>query len=68
MGANGCLFVREQKYNVREHSETIYASADKDPVTHMQGAGDVDAGKAWKSVRRPSDMVRALLVTLGVVG
>jgi hypothetical protein len=23
----------------------------------MAGAGDVDAGKAWKTVRRPSDMV-----------
>ncbi|EIW54561.1 uncharacterized protein TRAVEDRAFT_173778 [Trametes versicolor FP-101664 SS1] len=47
---------KRSKYHVREHSETIYASADADTVKHMQGAGDVDAGKAWKSVRRPSDM------------
>lgn len=57
----------EQKYHVREHSETIYASSDADPIKHMQGAGDVDAGKAWKSVRRPSDMVRVLLVELWVL-
>lgn len=26
----------------------------------MDGAGDLDSGKAWKTVRRPSDMVRVL--------
>ncbi|KAJ7928485.1 hypothetical protein B0H13DRAFT_1967482 [Mycena leptocephala] len=35
----------------------IYASSsDTDRISHMAGAGDVDAGKAWKTVRRPSDM------------
>lgn len=28
----------------------------------MHSAGDVDGGKAWKAVRRPSDMVRAKYV------
>ncbi|KAI0325319.1 hypothetical protein GY45DRAFT_1261096 [Cubamyces sp. BRFM 1775] len=44
------------KYHVREHSETIYASSDGDRISHMGGAGDVDAGKAWRTLRRPSDM------------
>jgi len=26
----------------------------------MAGAGDVDAGRAWRMVRRPSDMVNIL--------
>ncbi|CDO76943.1 hypothetical protein BN946_scf184709.g5 [Trametes cinnabarina] len=47
---------RSQKYHVREHSETIYASADGDRISHMGGAGDVDAGKAWRTLRRPSDI------------
>ncbi|KAJ7287283.1 hypothetical protein C8J57DRAFT_1283412 [Mycena rebaudengoi] len=35
----------------------IYASSsDPDRISHMAGAGDVDAGKAWRTVRRPSDM------------
>ncbi|KAH7926937.1 hypothetical protein BV22DRAFT_1085889 [Leucogyrophana mollusca] len=42
-------------YRVREH-EAIYASADADRVSHMNTAGDVNGGKAWKTVRRPSDM------------
>ncbi|KAI8974021.1 hypothetical protein BD414DRAFT_498895 [Trametes punicea] len=47
---------KRSKYHVREHSETIYASADGDRISHMGGAGDVDAGKAWRTLRRPSDM------------
>ncbi|KIY64316.1 hypothetical protein CYLTODRAFT_457308 [Cylindrobasidium torrendii FP15055 ss-10] len=42
-----------QKYHVREH-EVIVASSDN--VPHMNGAGDLNTGKAWKTVRRPSDM------------
>jgi len=41
---------------VRQHSETIYASSDADKVSHIDGAGDVDNGRAWRTVRRPSDM------------
>jgi len=26
----------------------------------MAGAGDLDAGRAWRTVRRPSDMVRSV--------
>ncbi|KAI0343370.1 hypothetical protein BDW22DRAFT_1355780 [Trametopsis cervina] len=44
------------KYHVRERSETIYATADLDKVSHVNSAGDVDSGKAWRTVRRPSDM------------
>ncbi|KAG5637515.1 hypothetical protein H0H81_004266 [Sphagnurus paluster] len=45
------------KYLVREHQGTIYASSsDPDSVSHLAGPGDVNAGKAWRTVRRPSDM------------
>jgi hypothetical protein len=46
-----------QKYHVREHETTIYASSSEERVSHMAGPGDVDAGRAWRPVRRPSDMV-----------
>ena len=45
----------------------IYASSSEhdviygqpgDSIGHVRSAGDVDAGKAWRAVRRPSDMVR----------
>ncbi|TBU23853.1 hypothetical protein BD311DRAFT_703183 [Dichomitus squalens] len=39
------------KYQVREHSETIYASAD---APHANG--ETNSGKAWRTIRRPSDM------------
>ncbi|KAJ3861990.1 hypothetical protein EV359DRAFT_74424 [Lentinula novae-zelandiae] len=44
---------KKKKYFIREHEGTIYASSD---VSHMAGPGDVNAGKAWRTVRRPSDM------------
>jgi hypothetical protein len=47
-----------QRYHVRQPSETIYASSDTDKVSHIDRAGDVDNGRAWRTVRRPSDMVR----------
>ena len=43
-----------QKYHVRERSETIYASAD---ASHVAEAGETDNTKAWRPVKRPSDMV-----------
>ncbi|KAI9462616.1 hypothetical protein F5148DRAFT_1300050 [Russula earlei] len=46
----------KSRYHVRQHSETIYASSDADKVSHIDGAGDVDNGRAWRTVRRPSDM------------
>ena len=46
-----------QKYHVREHETTIYASSSDEKVSHMAGPGDVDAGRAWRTLRRPSDMV-----------
>ncbi|KAG1891521.1 hypothetical protein F4604DRAFT_1990477 [Suillus subluteus] len=46
---------RKGKYRVREH-EAIFASADIEQVSHMSLAGDLNGGKAWKAVRRPSDM------------
>ncbi|KAG8952523.1 Bud site selection protein bud4 [Tulasnella sp. 424] len=42
-------------YRLREREETIYASAD-DRVSHMTRAGDVNTGRAWRVVRRASDM------------
>lgn len=46
---------KKSKYQVRER-EVIYASSDVERVSHMSSAGDVNTGKAWKPVRRPSDM------------
>ncbi|KAI6105076.1 hypothetical protein EDD16DRAFT_232832 [Pisolithus croceorrhizus] len=46
---------RQEKYRIREH-EAIFASADADQVSHIALAGDVNGGKAWRTVRRPSDM------------
>ncbi|KAG5645438.1 hypothetical protein DXG03_006262 [Asterophora parasitica] len=47
----------QQKYFIREHEGTIYASSsDPDVISHMAGPGDVNTGKAWRAVRRPSDM------------
>ncbi|KAF8551975.1 hypothetical protein OG21DRAFT_1486564 [Imleria badia] len=46
---------RPGNYRVREH-EAIFASADAEQVSHTSFAGDVNSGKAWKAVRRPSDM------------
>ncbi|KAF9039525.1 hypothetical protein BDZ89DRAFT_1060966 [Hymenopellis radicata] len=43
---------QKSKYQVRQHVETIYASSDNN-VSH---AGDLNTGRAWKTVRRPSDM------------
>jgi hypothetical protein len=58
------LFIRypsslkqKQKYHVRERETMIIASSDADQVHHMLSAGDVNGGKAWRAVRRPSDMV-----------
>ncbi|KAF5345332.1 hypothetical protein D9758_008424 [Tetrapyrgos nigripes] len=47
---------RKKKYLIREREGTIYASADADRISHMAGPGDVNTGKAWRTVRRPSDM------------
>ncbi|EPQ54980.1 hypothetical protein GLOTRDRAFT_76289 [Gloeophyllum trabeum ATCC 11539] len=46
----------QTRYRVREREETIYASSDTDRIRHMQSAGDLDSGQAWRTVRRPSDM------------
>lgn len=46
----------------------IYASSsDPDRVSHMAGPGDVNVGKAWRTVRRPSDMVYYFLNLLYLV-
>ncbi|KAJ3566528.1 hypothetical protein NP233_g6949 [Leucocoprinus birnbaumii] len=47
---------KKSKYQIREREGTIYASASDDKVSHMPGAGDLETGKAWRTVRRPSDM------------
>ncbi|UZJ56068.1 hypothetical protein CBS101457_005388 [Exobasidium rhododendri] len=43
----------EQKYKINDRG--AYASVDE-KVTHNSKAGDVDSGKAWRRLRRPSDM------------
>jgi hypothetical protein len=49
------LYPEARKYRLREHEDTIYASAD-DKISHMGRVGDLDSGRAWRTVRRPSDM------------
>lgn len=44
---------------LKERGRTIYASDRR-----VSGAGDLHVGKAWKVVRRPSDMVRTALTPL----
>ncbi|KAF9456947.1 hypothetical protein BDZ94DRAFT_1274444 [Collybia nuda] len=47
----------KSKYNVREREGMIYASSsDPDRVSHVAGPGDLNTGRAWRMVRRPSDM------------
>ncbi|CCM00153.1 uncharacterized protein FIBRA_02181 [Fibroporia radiculosa] len=46
----------KSRYRVREREGTIYASSETEKVSHLASAGDVDGGKAWKTVKRPSDM------------
>ncbi|TRM69172.1 hypothetical protein BD626DRAFT_562955 [Schizophyllum amplum] len=47
----------KSKYLIREREGTIYASSSgEEKVSHMAGPGDVNVGKAWRPVRRPSDM------------
>jgi hypothetical protein len=43
----------EQKYRINDRG--VFSSA-QDKVNHSPRAGDVDSGKAWKKLRRPSDM------------
>jgi hypothetical protein len=65
MGEKLTLTLFTQKYFVREREGTIYASSsDPDCISHMAGPGDVNAGKAWRPVRRPSDMVNIILLLL----
>ncbi|KDR75165.1 hypothetical protein GALMADRAFT_69760 [Galerina marginata CBS 339.88] len=47
---------KKSKYHVREREGTIYASSSEEKISHMAGPGDVDSGRAWRTVRRPSDM------------
>lgn len=56
------LLKEKQKYHVRERETMIIASSDADQVHHMSSAGDLNSGKAWRAVRRPSDMVCSLVV------
>ena len=46
-----------QKYHVRER-EMIYVASDTESVSHTNSAGDINGSKAWRAVKRPSDMVR----------
>jgi len=45
------------KYRLREATNVVYAADDK--VANEGRASDVSSGRAWKLIRRPSDMVSA---------
>lgn len=52
------LTLIQKTYHIREYDKTIYASSsNEESVSHMDHVGDLDGGKAWRTVRRPSDMV-----------
>ena len=53
---------QKQRYHVRERETMIIASSDADQVHHMSSAGDINSGKAWRAVRRPSDMVSLYVI------
>ncbi|KAG8829883.1 Bud site selection protein bud4, partial [Serendipita sp. 399] len=44
----------KKSYMMKQRRPTIYASDSR--VGHMGTAGDVHGGRAWRAVRRPSDM------------
>lgn len=44
----------DQKYKINDRG--VFTSNAEDKVNHSAQAGDVDSGKAWKKLRRPSDM------------
>ena len=46
----------DRTYRLHEHDEVIRASSDLERISHSSNAGDIDNGKAWRVVRRPSDM------------
>lgn len=45
----------QKRYRARERSEVIYANDGK--ISSLSSAGDIDHGRAWRRVRRVSDMV-----------
>lgn len=49
---------KPKSYRLHEHEVVYASSSQEDSISHMADVGDVDGGKAWKAVRRPSDMVR----------
>lgn len=44
----------DNPYNVKDQGS--YSAAVDDKVSHSRHAGDVDSGKAWRKLRRPSDI------------
>ncbi|KLO11072.1 hypothetical protein SCHPADRAFT_855784 [Schizopora paradoxa] len=48
---------KNKSYVLNEHQAVVYASSSQEEsIAHMADVGDVDSGKAWRTVRRPSDM------------
>ncbi|KAH8115290.1 hypothetical protein DFH11DRAFT_1854440 [Phellopilus nigrolimitatus] len=47
---------KKKSYELREHDVVYASSSTEDPISHMSQVGDVDGSKAWRTVRRPSDM------------
>ncbi len=51
----------QRAYRIHEQHQTVYASATSKIQTTE--AGDTDSGKAWRQLRKPSDMVSNVEVT-----
>ena len=47
----------KKTYELRERGDVVYASSSQEDILHMNRVGDLSVDKAWRTVRRPSDMV-----------
>ncbi|KAI5123786.1 hypothetical protein M0805_009081 [Coniferiporia weirii] len=48
---------KKKSYELREREAVVYASSSQDDsLLHLNQTGEADADRAWRTVRRPSDM------------
>ncbi|THH07867.1 hypothetical protein EW145_g3090 [Phellinidium pouzarii] len=48
---------KKKSYELREHEAVVYASSSQEEsVSHMSQAGDLSVNKAWRAIKRTSDM------------
>lgn len=47
----------KKTYELRERADVVYASSSQEDVSHFNRNGELNVDKAWRTLRRPSDMV-----------